>query len=99
MTETILTHQVIVRAPEAVSAEIAGETVILEMASGKYYALDPIGTLIWQTLESPCSLNDICSRLLDAYQVDRETCLRDVLALVSEMADSGLVQLETCGAD
>ena len=80
---------------EAVSCELAGESVILDMASGRYFALDPVGTRIWSLLQAaPCTSDSICERLMAEYDVSAEDCRRDVAALLSRMAESGLVQFQ-----
>ena len=80
--------------PDAVSCELAGESVILDMASGRYFALDPIGSLIWNSLQTPCTAGSICDRLLEAYEVDPEQCRSDVTALLNQLAEHGLIRFE-----
>jgi hypothetical protein len=37
---------------EVLSQELAGETVLLDMASEGYFGLDAVGTRVWQLLQS-----------------------------------------------
>jgi hypothetical protein len=89
----VLEGAVIRPAAEAVSCELAGETVILEMASGRYYALDPIGTRVWQLLQTVSTAESLCERLVEEYEVDAATCRRDLAVLVKQMAENGLVSI------
>ena len=45
---TAIDKSSIVASKNAVSCDLAGESVILDMKSGKYFALDDVGTRIWQ---------------------------------------------------
>lgn len=89
-----LEKTVIKPAADAVSCELSGETVILEMASGRYFALDPIGTRVWQLLQSISRAESLCEHLVQEYEVDAETCRRDLSILLNQMAENGLVSIE-----
>jgi hypothetical protein len=79
-----------------VSCEIAGEAVILDLASGQYFALNPIGTQVWQRLQTPCTLASLCEGLLAEYEVTADQCKADILPLLNQLADHGLVKVEAC---
>jgi len=73
---------------------VAGEAVILDVASGRYFALDPVGTSIWQCLRKPCTIGSICEQLLAEYDVAPSRCESDVTALIGQLAGQGLVNLK-----
>jgi len=73
--------------------ELEGEAVILNLQSGHYYSLDPVGTSIWRALTSAASVGEAIAVLLDEFDVDRETLERDVGAMVAELRDEGLIRL------
>ena len=73
--------------------EVGGESVLLDLASERYFGLDPIGTQIWQLLADEPTLAQVHARLcteFDATPVQIET---DLLALAQELAAAGLVEL------
>lgn len=80
-------------APHAVSCELAGETVILDTASDRYFALSAIGTEIWNRLQTPCTLAALCDWLQQEYDVTPEQCRADVSALLDQLAEQGLVTI------
>ena len=81
--------------PSQVMARLVGdETVILDLASGTYYGLDPVGARIWQLMAEGKVLADVCEILLDEFDVSRETLERDVLHLTQELSAKGLVKIE-----
>ena len=73
--------------------DLHGEGVLLNLRSGVYFGLDPVGARIWQLLEKPAVLSGILESLLTEYDVAREQCVQDLLALVAEMEQQGLVTL------
>jgi PqqD family protein of HPr-rel-A system len=92
-------EQVISVSPQAVSCELGGETVILDIPSGQYFALSEIGAQIWLLLESPRTLGDLCSRLAEEYDVEPGRCEADVSALLDQLAKHGLINLAERGDD
>lgn len=71
--------------------ELAGETVLLNLNTGVYFGLDPIGTRIWQLLQDHRQLQDILPVLLQEFEVDEARCHADLLELVSALCSHGLL--------
>jgi hypothetical protein len=70
---------------------VGDETVILDLATGTYFGLDPVGARIWQLMGEGKTLAEICDLMLDEYEVSREELERDTLRLAEELAAQGLV--------
>ena len=82
----------IVTIPSQVMArQVGNESVILDLSSGTYYGLDPVGARIWQLMTEGQTLAQVCETMLAEYEVSREDIERDVLALVQTLADKQLV--------
>ena len=81
------------RNDEVVEAIIDGETVMMDIESGNYYGLDLVATRIWQIIESPLAIQDICSQLLAEYDVSEKQCQQDVIDFVSEMVEARTVSV------
>jgi hypothetical protein len=79
--------------PDQVSCDLAGEAVILNLNSGMYYGIDEIGALIWAALEEPRTLEYLRETILRDYQIDKETCDRDVIAFLADMNAAGLIEI------
>lgn len=78
--------------PKGVMARVVGnETVILDLQSGVYFGLDPVGTDVWQLLSEGMSLADICVALVDKYEVTQAQLEADVARLAGEMLSRGLI--------
>ena len=78
--------------PAQVMARTVGdETVILDLASGTYFGLDPVGARIWGLMGESKTLAEICGQMLEEYEVSREDLERDTLKLAHELAAQGLI--------
>ncbi len=67
--------------------------MVLDMKSGMYYGMDEVGSLIWKLIEEPRNVSEIHDAVLAAYDVDAESCTRDVAAFLNAMETAGLVEI------
>jgi hypothetical protein len=77
---------------DALAQEIAGETVILDLASSTYFGIDETGTMIWQLMQEGMSLEQIHHHMLDEYEVAADVLEKDILAFVSQLQEAGLIR-------
>ena len=82
-----VTDHVIVR-------QLGDESVMLDMASGYYFGLDPVGARIWQLLSETSSLAEIVERLAQEYDVTPEQANSDLVRFVEELKAHGLLNVE-----
>ena len=68
------------------------ETVMFHPDVGKYFALDAVGSRVWELLERPATVDELCARLTAEFDVDAATCAEQVLALVADLRASQLVE-------
>lgn len=87
-------NQTISIAPDVISQEVSGETVILDLNSEHYFGLDEVGTRIWQLIEEKGNLQAIYDQLLAEFDVGEEQLQDDLADLVERVAGAGLVSLE-----
>ena len=78
---------------EVLVQEVGGEAVLLDLASERYFGLDPIGTRIWQLLADAPSLQQVHATLCGEFDAPAERIQADLLALVQELAVAGLVEI------
>jgi hypothetical protein len=81
----------VVRASEAITAAVDEELVMMDMEAGKYYGLNTVGAAIWQLLESPISVLDLCTTLTQSFEVPSERCTKEVLQFLEQLHAKGLV--------
>lgn len=79
--------------PQVLVQETGDEAVLLDLAGEQYFGLDPVGFRIWRLLEQGADLRGVCDTLLAEYDVGAEQLQGDVIALVGQLRDAGLVSL------
>ena len=79
------------RGQDQVSAEIDGQAMIMSIEKGEYYGLDEIGSRIWTLIETPHTVDAICVKLLEEYDVNREICENQVIEFLENLLNTGLV--------
>lgn len=83
----------LVAARDQVSVEVEGEAVILSLADGVYYGLDPVGARVWTLLEQPRTVAELRDAVVAEWEVDAPTAERDLLVLLDALAERGLVEV------
>ena len=73
------------------SREVAGETVLLDLEGGIYYALDEVGTEIWNGLKGGETLAALEERILDRYEVEPDRLSSDLRRLLQELVEKDLI--------
>ncbi len=79
--------------PNQVAADVAGETVLMSLARSRCYGLGEMGSEIWSRLASPVRVSDLISQLNQQYEAPPGVIERDVLQLLSQLAEEGLIQV------
>lgn len=62
--------------------------------SGKYLALDDIGTDIWERIDRFPLMHDLCNALAQDYGADSETIQADVRKLVSILDENNVILVD-----
>ena len=70
-----------------------GESVVLDMSSGKYYGLNSVGSAIWNLIQQPRTIRDLRDALVAEFEVDPQRCEEDLLAWLESMSDKELVKV------
>lgn len=84
-----------VRVPDGVLfREVGGEAVLLELESGRYFGLDPMGTRMWTLLTHHRRLEPVYQRLLEEYEVAGDSLREDLVAFVDRLVDNKLLQVD-----
>jgi hypothetical protein len=73
------------------------ETVMLDIERGTYFGLQDVGKAIWEALETPTRVDDICSLLMERFEVDEETCRREVSRFMEQLIEHDLIEVRDAG--
>ena len=92
--KSISTESIVSQIEDIVTSDIDDEKVMMSVEKGQYYNLDPVGSRVWELIDKPIKVSELIDALLLKYDVDRETCERDVLAFLEEIHEDGILQVE-----
>ena len=73
--------------------ELAGEAVLLNLETGKYFGLDETGTRMWLLLSEHGRIEPVIKALLEEFDVAEEKLRHDLLDLIDRLAANGLLKL------
>jgi len=76
---------------QAMARQVGEETVILDLASGNYLGLNPVGARIWELIGQGKTLGTVLGAVVSEYEVSQEQAERDLLSLVEQLQTQGLV--------
>jgi hypothetical protein len=81
-------------APDVVFENFGDEVILLNLQSGRYYSLDPIGMVCWDYLIQGVRLQDVVAHIHTHYRerVDTEDISQDLCALLSEFQAEQLIR-------
>ena len=74
-----------IRNQEIVTANIDDDLVMLDVDQGKYFSLNPVAVRVWELLENTPSKNELCTILMEEFEVDAVQCQSEVQVLLDEM--------------
>jgi hypothetical protein len=69
------------------------DAVLLNMQTNQYYLLDEVGARLWGLLRDGKSLRESYQTLLEEYEVDPAQLEQDVLELLENLKEQGLVEI------
>lgn len=93
MGSRVSSQSVVVAARDQVSCDLAGETAILQIESGTYYRLDPVGARVWTLLQQPTRVDRLCHMLLTEYDVAPARLEQDLMNLLGDLLAERLIEV------
>ena len=91
---TITADVCVSRHPDLVHTDVDGQTMMLSIAAGKYFALNRMGSRIWALIEQPARVDAIVAALAGEFEVDDQTCRAETSAFLETLAANGLIVVE-----
>ncbi len=79
--------------PDVLFRELAGEAVLLDLKSQRYFGLDAIGTRVWQLLGERQQMAGVLQAMLDEFDVEESQLRQDVAAFLRQLKEAGLIEL------
>lgn len=95
LVDPLLVRQIILHQnPDVQGTTMDGETVLLDLSTGRYYTLNRLGSVIWELCTGHHTISDIHAVLSDRFDVAPERALDDLVTLVNDLIQEGLLQPE-----
>jgi hypothetical protein len=73
--------------------DVAGEAVLLDLATETYFGLNAAGARCWQLLTTAPSVRDAFEVLVEEYDVAPDELRRDLQTLLDELLERGLLDV------
>src|ERR1044071_587770 len=84
--------QIYPRQTEQILTQQAKETlVLLNLESGTYYALEEVGSRVWQLCDGTRRVSEIVSALCEEYDAPSEIVETDVMELIGDLINEKLL--------
>ncbi len=94
MDNSLSERSIVVAARDQLSCDLGGEAAILNVKSGVYYGLNPVGARVWKLIQQPCRVAEIRQTLLGEYDVDPSHCEADLMELLEKFLAAGLIEVK-----
>mgnify|MGYP003587377125 CR=1 FL=1 len=83
----------IVRNDEIIFTDMDRDMVMMSVEKGEYYGVNRVGRKIFEMLERPMTVSEICQALCVTFNVSEEQCLKDMAPFLKQMADKGIIRV------
>ena len=80
------------RDPSLRTVVLETDVVVTNLAECKCFALNGSASMVWNLLDTPNTVDQICTALIARYDVSEDQCRADVETLVDEWRNLGLVR-------
>jgi hypothetical protein len=67
------------------------EMVMMSVTAGRYYGLNTVASRVWELLETPKTIAQLCAQICEEFEVDAQTCETEVLKFVQDLISNGVV--------
>ena len=79
-------------ADNVVTTEQADTTILLDLNSGRYHTLNPVGGLIWSVLANGASMENVITRVRGQFGAPDEEVDHDVEEFVGSLLSAKLIR-------
>lgn len=87
----------VARAGSAAGEGAPGDYYVLDLGSGRYFALGEVGGFIWQRLDGSLDLRAVAAEVCREFEVSSEEAESDLIDFVHSLAGLDLVETVAAG--
>jgi hypothetical protein len=67
----------------------------MSIDAGAYFGVADVGKRIWELVEEPTTVADLCARLTQQYNVGADVCEAETLAFLDDLERRGIIHVLT----
>ena len=82
----ITLQSLVTRNDEIVAGKIEDTLAAMSIETGKYYMLNATGGRIWELLDEPRTVAELCASLTAEFKITPEACRKEVIDFLSQLA-------------
>ncbi len=73
------------------TAKVGEEVVMMSADSGVYIGLNEIGARVWDLIETPRDLDQLCTALAEEFETTPAACRPEVEAFLEDLEKRGVI--------
>lgn len=73
--------------------DMAGDKVMIDFESGKYFLLRGSASDIWDCIQEEISVGEIKKNLMQIYDIDSQSCVDGIIAFLTQLKDNGFITI------
>jgi hypothetical protein len=86
-------ESIIQRNDQVLFSKLNGEMLAIDSQAGYFYSMNITAGRIWELIANPLPVREICSILSKDFNVNAEQCEREVLQLLQNLLEAGLLKV------
>jgi hypothetical protein len=86
-------------APDVLFRLLGDEAVLVNLNTGRYLGLNPVGARMWDVLATASSIQAACDDLLQEYEVEPAQLCADLGEFIDQLLDQKLIETGPLTAD
>ena len=76
------------------TAPVGEELVMMSAEHGKYLGLNEVGRRVWELIEEPRDVGELCRTLENEFEVTPDVCRAEVETFLNELVENGAATLD-----
>jgi hypothetical protein len=82
------------RAKDILFNRIDDELLAIDAKAGYCYSLNESASRAWELISSPTRIETVCRRLIEEFDIDKDSCERDIIDLFERLNEAGLLRIK-----
>ena len=85
---------------EIIAADLADESVLLDMRSKRYFRLNKTASMIWRAIGDGATSAELLDSICERFEIDRDSARSELQTVCDDLLERGLIQpsLATSGS-